>query len=162
MSSLFNPSNFSSYILLVVGVAAAIGYFRSQAQKTWRETAEGLKTDNEALSQRADRIAEELSKTTAQLKASEKRTDLTQVLSLLSEQHQGATKLLTRIADENQTNSTATHEMLRRIADESAERNGHIAELVAKNAADQLLGMKELINLTTETQKTIELLHEVR
>ncbi len=100
-------------IFLLLGVAAAIGYTRSQAQKIWRESAEGWKAENDANKEKAERVASELIHTAAELKNANSRTDLSVVLGTLRSQHLESTTILTRIADESQ------------------ERNGHIASVLS-------------------------------
>lgn len=147
--------SFGAIVLVIVGIVAAIGYSRSQAQKVWRESAEGWRNENEANKEKATRLADELTKTALMLKDAHAKTDITTVLSVLALQHQEATAVLTRIADE------------------SAARNGHIARVLAdsnekvqKQHSETLVVLTqishdtsqrsgEIIEIVSETLKTV-------
>lgn len=140
-----------------VGLATAIGYYRTQAQKVWRESAEGWKTENEANKERADRLAGELVHTASELKEANMRTDITQVLEVLAVQHKEATNILLRIANEAMKREDKNTMLLQRIADESADRNGHIANVIVKGNEAQAESLSRIAEVAAETLRlTVE------
>ncbi len=142
--------------ILAAGTAAAIGYYRSKAQDVWRQTAEGWHQENEANKERADRLAAELAHTAAELKTANMRTDITNVLAVLQGQHKEATAILTRIANEAVERADSQATLLKRIADESAERNGHIAETFSKHTIEEAAIWKDVVSILADTRKTVE------
>jgi len=142
-------------IFLVVGTVAAVGYSRSQSQKVWRESAEGWRNENEANKEKAARLADELTNTALMLKDAHAKTDITTVLSVLALQHQEATAVLTRIADESASRNGHIARVLAESNEKVQRQHGETLVVLTKISQDTAQRSGEIIEIVAETLKTV-------
>lgn len=148
-------------LVTLIGIVAAVGYARTHSSRVWREASEGWKLESEAHKERADRLAADLASTAAALASANMRTDITRVLEVLQAQHKEATAFLKMIAEEADDLKRLevgekTVLLLQRIADESKERNGHIAEALSDNHARTEVAWEKITEIAAETLRTVE------